>query len=158
MANIKNNSHNMDVIVVLCLFVVFSITILSVLFYGVHAYRNISAKSDANYGVRTSLLYISNKVHAYDEENKVTVGNFGDGEALFLEESFEGVAYVTKIYTHEGQLMELFAEAGIDIDPVGGTRITELQSLKVQEKEENLLEVTVESKAGVKNTMVIRTH
>ena len=103
---------------------------LAILSSGV--YRSAAAASDVNSARRTALSYLINQVRRADRAGGVAVGAFGDGDAVALTETVEGDDYVTILYCLDGQLMELYAEAGSDLTPADGLAVLALSDLSVE--------------------------
>ena len=103
---------------------------LAILSSGV--YRSAAASSDGNSARRTALSYLVNQVRRADRVGGVAVGTFGDGDAVALTETVEGTDYVTILYCLDGQLMELYAEAGSDRTPADGLAVLALSDLSVE--------------------------
>ena len=102
---------------------------LAILSSGV--YRSAAA-SDGNSARRTALSYLVNQVRRADRAGGVAVGTFGDGDAVALTETVEGEDYVTILYCLDGQLMELYAEAGSGLTPADGLAVLALSDLSVE--------------------------
>lgn len=115
-------------------------------------YRAAAAQSDQNYTRRTALSYLINQVRRADEAGGVTVGTFGDSDALALTERIEGADYVTILYCYDGALRELYQEAGTGLLPQDGIPMLELQSLEVQAAS-GLLTLTVTAPDGETSTV-----
>ena len=60
------------------------------------------------------------------------MGTFGDGDAVALTETVEGTDYVTILYCLDGQLMELYAEAGSGLTPADGLPVLAVSALTVE--------------------------
>ena len=103
---------------------------LAVLSSGV--YRSAVSASDGNSARRTALSYLVNQVRRADRTGGVAVGAFGDGDAVALTETVEGDDYVTILYCLDGQLMELYAEAGSGLTPADGLAVLPLADLSVE--------------------------
>ena len=103
---------------------------LAVLSSGV--YRSAVSASDGNSARRTALSYLVNQVRRADRTGGVAVGAFGDGDAVALTETVEGDDYVTILYCLDGQLMELYAEAGSGLTPADGLAVLALSDLSVE--------------------------
>lgn len=103
---------------------------LAILSSGV--YRAAAAASDGNSARRTALSYLVNQVRRADRAGGVAVGTFGDGDAVALTETVEGTDYVTILYCLDGQLMELYTEAGSGLTPADGLTVLELSALSVE--------------------------
>lgn len=148
-----NNFHNglrSAAVIALCgLFAVLAMG-LALLSSGV--YRTAAAQSDQNYTRRTALSYLVNQVRRADEAGGVTVGTFGDSDALALTERIEGADYVTILYCYDGSLRELYQEAGTGLLPRDGIPMLELQSLEVQTAS-GLLTLTVTAPGGETSTV-----
>ena len=71
-------------------------------------------------------------VSGADRTGGVAVGAFGDGDAVALTETVEGADYVTILYCLDGQLMELYAEAGSGLTPADGLAVLPLADLSVE--------------------------
>ena len=157
---IKSNTkrHSIDVFFVLCIFLAFALSISALLMVGAKTYERISQNTEDNYQLRTSLLYVSNKIKAFNENGMVYKGEFNDGDALFLEENIDGIIYVTKIYAYQGQLYELFSEADNNLDAVSGTKITDVSAFEVTEIEKNLLKIKVKSLQGKDNFILAEVY
>ena len=88
--------------------------------------------ADENDTRRTALSYLINQVRRADRTGGVAVGTFGDGDAVALTETVEGTDYVTLLYCLDGQLMELYAEAGSGLGPADGLAVLALEDLSVE--------------------------
>ncbi|WP_295582340.1 DUF4860 domain-containing protein [uncultured Oscillibacter sp.] len=88
-------------------------------------YRETTAGAQCNYTQRTVLSYLVNQVRRSDAAGGVSVGRFGEADALFLRE--EG--YVTILYCWDGQLRELYTEEGLTFAPADGMALLPLADL-----------------------------
>lgn len=157
---IKSNTkkHSIDVFFVLCIFLAFALSLSALLVVGAKTYQSISENTEDNYQLRTSMLYVSNKVKAFNENGMVYKGEFNGGDALFLRENIDGISYITKIYVYEGQLYELFSEADNDLDAVSGTKITDVSAFEVTEIEKNLLKIRIQTPQGKDNFILAKVY
>lgn len=153
--NIYSKRHSADVIFVLCLFLVFSITFLNVLFLGAKVYSSITQKSNDNYAERTTLLYVSNKIRAYGGTDNVAVEDFAGKSAIVLSESIDGVEYVTRIYEYDGYLMELFTEKDNMLEPVAGTRIMEVSDFQPEQRSDTLIKLSSKTHTGSSSSLYV---
>ena len=92
---------------------------------------------------RVSLSYITAKIHGSDAAGQVEAGSFGDGDALFLYQEYDGIAYETILYVYDGQLMEMLCERGWEQDPEFGEAVCPARSLEVGLTEPWLLHLTL---------------
>ena len=95
-------------------------------------YRRTAEAADENAVRRTALSYLINQVHRADRDGGVAVGTFGGSDALALTETVEGTSYVTLLYCLDGQLMELYTEAGSGLTPADGLPVLALEDLSVE--------------------------
>ena len=122
---------------------------LAVLSSGV--YRSAVSASDGNSARRTALSYLVNQVRRADRAGGVAVGTFGDGDAVALTETVEGDDYVTILYCLDGQLMELYTEAGSGLTPADGLAVLALSALTVETDGERIT-FTVTASDGTVST------
>ena len=122
---------------------------LAILSSGV--YRSAAAASDQNSARRTALSYLVNQVRRADRAGGVAVGTFGDGDAVALTETVEGDDYVTILYCLDGQLMELYTEAGSGLTPADGLAVLALSALTVETDGERIT-FTVTASDGTVST------
>ena len=74
---------------------------------------------------RSGLQYIATRVRQGDMEGAVTVEPFGEGDALVMAKD----GYVTRVYWHDGWLMEMYAGEDVQLAPEDGEKIMELDGL-----------------------------
>ena len=136
--------HSIDFLFPIILFLVFAIAAISVILFAARVYQREVESAQKNYNTRTSLEYLTEKVHRSDAQGAVGVGSFGGGDALVLEDSSDDgdARYVTYIYCYEGGLRELYARKGEDVDPSAGTEIIPLQEFHAELAGDHLLRLT----------------
>ena len=106
------------------------------------ALNRVSARADASYETRTSLLYIEQKLRACASRGDIRVEASAAGDRLVLRSELAGAAYDTCIYAADGALCEVTVPAGADAG-AGGQRVTDADALYVEEKAGGLYEVRV---------------
>lgn len=135
--------HHLDGLLALLLFGVFAVCVLSVLLTGARAYRRLMDRDRDSYSRRTCVQYIATRVRQADRLGGVSVEPFGDTNALTLTED----GFVTRVYWHEGYLMELYAGEDAKLSPEDGERIMEAESLSLSVRR-GLLTVDVTGDSG----------
>jgi len=138
----KNKGFQINGILVLVLFGVFSVCILSVLLTGAGAYKRLTERGQGTYTARTIPQYVTTRVRQADTKGNISVGMFGDSEVLELTEEIDGKEYVTRIYCYDGYIRELFSEKSITLKPADGERIMQAEALHF-DKEEDFLTVVI---------------
>ena len=120
------------------LFFLFACCMFLVLLSGAKLYKNVSGVMEEQYTVQTCVSYLTAKVRHYDSADAVSVRQFHEKDALLLKESIGEKEYVTYLYWHEGHLMELFCEEGLDLPLDAGQTIMPLDAFSVTQEENRL--------------------
>lgn len=145
----QGTKHHMDGLLMLLLFGVFAVCVLIVLLTGAKAYRGLTERDRAAYDRRTCVQYIATKVRQGDLAGGVTVEPFGDTAALCLRDP-DG--FVTRLYCHEGWLMELYTFADAELEPQDGEKTMPLAGLALT-LEDGLLTAELQLDGGVTDTL-----
>jgi hypothetical protein len=157
-AILKGQKHTVDKVFALALFCAFAASVLLVLIIGAGVYKNTVKSMEDRYTERTCLSYVSSKVHHYDAFGGVHLQQFGDGQALALEEKIGGSDFVTLIYTYKGYVMELFMEKGTQLTPADGEVIIKDIGLEFQQAADNLINVSCTNENGRSDSMYININ
>jgi hypothetical protein len=157
-AILKGQKHTVDKVFALALFCAFAASVLLVLIIGAGVYKNTVKSMEDRYTERTCLSYVSSKVHHYDAFGGIHLQQFGDGQALALEEKIGGSDFVTLIYTHKGYVMELFMEKGTQLTPEDGEVIIKDIGLEFQQAADNLIKVSCTNENGRSDSMYININ
>ena len=133
---------------------IFGAALLLSLVTGAGVYRQVEDRVERSAVRRVGLSYLTAKIHAHDVAGAVRVGQFGNGDALFLTETgseSDAAVYETVVYVHNGFLMELFRLQGAEMEPGTGQQIAEIHSLAV-EADGALLRLRITDADGVQET------
>lgn len=139
--------HHLDGLLALLLFGVFAASILSVLLTGAGVYSRLTQRDQRAYDRRTCVQYLATKVRQAPSGAQVTVGTFGEGDALILTEDIDGQPYLTRIYCYDGWLRELFSAADDPFAPEDGEKILPAQALALH-TDHNLLQIDLTDSSG----------
>ena len=150
----SKHGHRLHTLVILILFLVFSLSSVSVLMYGTKVYKSVTGKTDENYSLRTGLIYLSNKIKAADKSS-IYMDTYQKVDMLVIPEEIEGQMYETRIYCYNGQLREIFTDVGNDIPLDGGLYITDMKNLTISEKNKGLLEIEAEYEDIGKRKLIV---
>lgn len=143
----SRQQHITDVVFILALFGVFAVTALLVVVLGADVYQGISEGMRANDSARSSVAYISQKVHQQDAAGAVALGRVGEADALILSQQVEGRAYATWIYAHQGGLYELTVPADEEPVPGQGQNVLALTALDLW-LQDGCIQIQVVDEAG----------
>jgi len=111
-------SHTIDLVFVLLLFCVFSMSALTVVYIGSHVYSSTVETLEYNYGHNTVGDYIKEKVRQNLSEDQIEVKTFDEKDVLCIHSLENNISYTTYIYSDQGELKELFVndEQGFHIE------------------------------------------
>ena len=129
----KNKGISRAGLAALGMFTVFAIAILSVLLGGASAYRRLTGENAVHFGGRTATQYLATKLRQVPSPEGVSADFFGSGDALCITQVEDGFTYVTRIYCHNGWLMELFTPDEEGFLPEDGEKILPANALAVTE-------------------------
>lgn len=133
-------SQSIPALAALVLFGVFAVGILSVLLSGAGAYRRLTERDRLSYDSRTCAQYVATRVRQADAPDAVRLESFGGVDALVTVLEVDGAEYLTRVYCHDGWLMELFAAADGEFAPEDGEKILPARSMEL-ERTGDLLQV-----------------
>ena len=127
---------------------VFGATLLLSLATGAGVYHRVEDRVEESSRSRVSLSYIAAKIHGCDQAGMVATGRFGDGDAVFLYEEYDGFVYETILYVYGGELMEMLCEKDWEMSPEFGEVVTAARALSVTQPQEGLLRLTLTETDG----------
>ncbi len=125
------------------LFFLFASCMFLVLLSGAKLYKNVSGVMEEQFSVHTCISYLTVKVRHYDTKDAVSIGQIGEQDALLLKEEINGEMYLTYLYCSEGNLMELFCSADMNVLPADGQILMPLDELNLS-MEDRLLSFSCE--------------
>ena len=111
------------------LFFLFACCMFFVLISGAKLYKNVTAVMEKQFSVNTCISYVTAKVRHYDTTDGVSVGKYGEADALLLKEEIGEKKYLTYLYCKDGSLMELFCPADANAFNLEGQSIMPLDQL-----------------------------
>lgn len=123
--------RSLSALAALLTFALFAIGILSVLLGGANVYRQLNQRDQKSYDRRTCAQYIATKLRQAPAPEAVAIAPFGDGDALLITETIKEDTYLTRVYCHNGWLMELFTISDGEFAPEDGEKILPLQELSL---------------------------
>jgi len=142
---------HMDGLAALLLFGIFAVCVLLVLLTGAGAYERLTARDQASYDRRVCTQYLATRVRQADNLGNVSVEPF-DGETALCLIDRDG--YLTRVYYHDGYLMELYTSVDAEMAPEDGERLMKASGL-LMALEDGLLELTVTGPDGVSDRLFL---
>lgn len=101
----------------LILFALFIVVLLLLLAGGVRVYQSLVAEQDVVKAQRFGTGLLVNSVRAADAYDAISAGPGPEGEVLVLSEATAAGMVETRIYLHEGRLLQEYVLAGADYRP-----------------------------------------
>ena len=159
----QEKNHIVDVLFVLALFVVFTLSALVLVILGASVYKQTVSYMDENFTARTAYSYLTEKVRQNDLYDSISLGQLEGTEALVMTQEINGTTYATYLYLYEGNLRELFMRQGSDIgtNPLSaGQVILPLADWNLEMADEYLLHIalTLEDNSQKELFIALRSH
>lgn len=151
----RKQKHMIDFLFPILLFFVFTVSALTVILLAAGIYQSTTEKSSINYSARTSLSYITEKLHQNDSADSVTLGTFDDCEAIIMKHSHEDTEYYTYIYSYDNQLKELFISSDSVATAEDGRTILEVKEFDISPISDNMVKIQCTDKQQQKASAVI---
>lgn len=150
----RSGKRSISGLAALILLGVFAVGVLSVLLTGARAYKGLTRRNAASYDSRTCVQYLTTKVRQAAAPDAVVLSDFGQADSLLIREQIDGVEYWTRIYCHNGWMMELFTAADAGLAPEDGEKILPVQALAVSRRGD-LLRLEITDGNGTENTFLL---
>lgn len=140
--------HMIDFLFPVALFFVFALSALTVILLATRIYQSTTENSSLNYTSRTSLSYISEKIHQHDSGGTIAIGTFDGCDALVLGQSTGGATYYTYIYSWQDELKEIFLKEGADTNASAGQTILKVSDFTMEQVGDGLFSFQCTDEAG----------
>ncbi len=157
----QEKNHIVDILFVLALFVVFTLSALVLVILGASVYRQTITYMDKNYTARTAYSYLTEKVRQNDRYDSISLGQLEGTDALVLTQEINDTTYATYLYLYEGSLRELFIRQGSDIgtNPLSaGQEILPLTDWNLEMTQEQLLHIALTLDDNTQKELFIALH
>lgn len=126
------SAHVIDSFFVFMLFSIFAICAILLIAFGANIYKKTVSNLEEHFNVTTSLAYIEEKFRQSDDSDAFSVIEFGDGNALLIQNTVNDVDYNTYIYKYDDHLKELRTKADNDLNPEAGQNLLYIKSYNVK--------------------------
>ncbi len=139
----------LGIIFVLFLFSLYTFSAMFLTITGGDVYKSNIVTSDTNYNMRTSTLYLTEKIRQNQIVDGVSVSAFNSEDALVLTQRIAGYVFETWVYIEDGYLCETLIQSGAEIFPGTGQKIMPLQNLELSIDDSiNLIDITATDITG----------
>ena len=145
MAKLRIKKHNIDIMFLMVLFLVFTFSAVSVLLMSVNSYRSVVLANEANANARTATSYIREVVRQHDKDGAIAFDQFEGVDCIRLSEE---AGYSLYIYQYDGYLMELEAKDGSGATPDFGSKILAVNDMQISVQDADTIKVSIEDASG----------
>ena len=142
--------HNIDIMFLMVLFLIFTFSAVSVLLMAVNSYRSVVYANEDNANARTAVAYVREQIRQHDRGASVELSDLDGIEAIKIAEDDEVSLY---IYYYDGCLMELEAKDGSGVTADFGNKILEIQGMSYSWKNNQLLQIDIIDASGKEQTV-----
>lgn len=147
--------HMIDFLFPVALFFVFALSALATILLAARIYQDTTEHSALNYTSRTSLSYISEKLHQNDFDGTVSLGSFDGCDAIVMEQKHENEIYYTYIYACGQELKELFIKKDVQASASSGRTILMIEDFSAEQLSDHLLRISCRDQRGQDATAII---
>lgn len=137
----SNHRHMVDLLFVLGLFAVFTISSLLLIVLGTHVYQKTIDDMNQNYSSRTASAYLTEKIRQNNESGNISLQYYDQTAVLDIKQNYNGVDYHTYLYENEHHLCECFIRDENGFSKDYGTPVLVLSNLSFCKVSENLLQI-----------------
>ena len=142
----REKRHIVDILFVLALFLVFTLSTLTLVLFGANIYQNTINSMEDNYNARTVCSYISGKFRSNDSAGDISIGSIDGQPSLILNQEINDASYSTYIYEYDGYLRELFVSDSVTLGAEvlnAGNKLCTVDKFEVSECNEGLNPVKI---------------
>ena len=124
----------MEVILVMILLILFSISTLTLVATGSDSYVNIINNNDDNSNLRIAQSYITTKVRQNLVKDSVYISRFPEieGNCLVIKDDYSDVKYETVIFFKDGEIRESIVVDGGIFNPEASFGVIEIDMLNFE--------------------------
>ena len=152
MSKNRLRKHNIDIMFLMILFLIFTFSAVSVLLLAVNSYKAVVVANEKNANTRAATAYIREKVRQHDQTGNIEIAEIDGNKAIKMKEA-EG--YYLYIYYLDGYLTELEAKEGAGVTADFGNQLLAINGLDFSWKNNQLIEVQIEETTGEKRVVDI---
>jgi len=151
----NKKNHVIDFLFPVVLLLVFMLAALTVIMLATNIYRSTTRESALTYTAQTSLAYVTEKIHQYDENGAIGTGEVEGVQCLILSRVHNDSLYKTYIYSYDGHLMELFAKDGANCSLSDGTELLEVSDFAISRVAPNCISFSCTDADGQSSSTIV---
>ncbi len=138
----------LGIIFTLMLFSVYTFSALFLAIIGVDVYERNVQSSNENYNIRTSVLYLTEKIRQNETNGTVRIDDTYSSQAIVLSQEINEKIYETWVYIENGYLCEVLVPEGYEVAENSGQQIMPMSEFKFSLEENGLLNIEVLDEDG----------
>ena len=155
---LKRDRSIVDIIFMITVFGVFMLSALFVVLFGARIYKKTAHDMSVNFSSRTSLAYVTEKLHQHDRRNGVQIIEDSAGPVLKMSQFVNSDEYCTYLYEHDGFLKELTVRGDIDLVRSAGKNILKLNRFSSTKVSDSLYRFNIEDEEGNKTEFYVSLY
>ncbi len=156
--NDKRRRHTIDIIFTLSLFLLFAVSSIIAILFGIRIYSHTISSMDRNYSSRAFTAYITEKIRQSDNDSSIYIDNSNGYEQLIITQTINDEIYATSLYEYNGFLYELFSKVSIELTPDSGQKILPLSKLDFEFVSPSLLSARYIDNLGNDTVVYVSLH
>lgn len=151
----RTKHHSFELLLVLFVFCIYAAGSLFLCVMGANTYRETTAIMQADYDLRTGVMYLAEKTRQSDVAGGIHVERIYGVDALVLTEQITGRGYETWIFVHNGMLCEEFIASGAEVqmDPPMLQTIMPMRQMELVYDSRNILTIDLITIDGTHSTI-----
>lgn len=139
------------------LLMLFTVSAVILLVLGLSGYRGVVRAGETAAELRTTLGYVSSKLHAAGETDRIYIDHREGTDVLIIAEDFEDDALETRIYWYDGALNEIYTYAETPFEPEYGTRLADIAEFKMSGFG-SIYSFEAETDSGLRQALTVNLH
>ena len=149
--------HSVNLMFTVLLLGLFEMTAIFVAVLGAQVYAHSADKLQANFDTRTSVIYLSEKIHTSQGVSHVSMRSLdGVGDALVLSEKIGNSVYESWIFVKDGMLCESVVSEGGTVLPSAAQQIMPLANLSADVSQDGVTISVITESGQETSTFVSR--
>ncbi len=132
MSKRQPSQHAISGVFVFLLMGIFAVFSTVMVLLGARTYKSTSDQTQQHNENRIAAAYVRSMVRGDDEKGVITVEDLDGIQAVSMLYVYGEDEYVTRLYAHDGSLMELFTDRTNEFDPGYGETICPLDGLTAE--------------------------
>lgn len=148
MKDFTRKQHFVDSFASLMLFVFFALFLMLLLLFCAEASRDAVDGLEENNNLHTAAVYITTKFRRYDTPDRIALSELDGLPSLRFSEEINGQEYYTFLYLKDGELKELFTQAGSQADSGMGTPIAALDCFSADLTQDGFYRIALTDSQG----------